>query len=69
MAILNYDLIPYKEKRSTGERVVRNAFYMPDPSEHENPNLYKGYYTDDFFGLEIDAIVPFNETMTKMLDW
>lgn len=47
MAYLDYSLIPYKEKRSTGERVLRNAFYMPDPKLHKS-SLYSGDYPDDF---------------------
>lgn len=68
MAYLDYSLIPYKEKRSTGERVLRNAFYMPDPKLHKS-SLYSGDYPDDFSGLEIDPIIPLRDELVEMLNW
>ena len=50
MSLIDYSRIPYKEKRSTGERVEENAFYMP--KYEEDPSWYAGYDAVDFFGLE-----------------
>ena len=49
MPQIDYSKIPYKEKRSTGERVEENAFYMP---KHPEPDCYVGYEAVDYFGLE-----------------
>jgi hypothetical protein len=49
MPQIDYSKIPYKEKRSTGEHVKSNAFYMPKVPE---PDSYEGYEAIDFFGLE-----------------
>lgn len=49
MTKIDYSKIPYKEKRSTGEHVKSNAFYMPKVPE---PDSYEGYEAIDFFGLE-----------------
>ena len=49
MTKIDYSKIPYKEKRSTGEHVESNAFYMPKVPE---PDSYEGYEAIDFFGLE-----------------
>lgn len=46
MSLIDYSRIPYKEKRSTGERVEENAFYMP--KYEEDPSWYAG----DYFWLE-----------------
>lgn len=48
MPRINYDRIPYVEKRSTGEHVESNAFYMPKIKE---PEWYPGYETVDYFAL------------------
>lgn len=50
MPQIDYSRIPYKEKRSTGEKVKENAFYMP--KYEEDPSWYAGYDAMDFFGLE-----------------
>lgn len=49
MTKIDYSKIPYKEKRSTGEHVKSNAFYMPKVPE---PDSYERYEAIDFFGLE-----------------
>ena len=49
MSKIDYSKIPYKEKRSTGEHVKSNAFYMPKVPESD---CYEGYKVIDFFGLE-----------------
>ena len=49
MVQIDYSKTPYKEKRSTGEYVESNAFYMPKVPE---PDCYEGYEAIDFFGLE-----------------
>lgn len=46
MPNIDCDKIYYKEKKSTGERVGENAFYMP--KYEEDPERYSGYS----FGLE-----------------
>lgn len=47
---IDYSKIPYKEKRSTGEQVKENSFYMP--KYEEDSDWYYGYDAMDFFGLE-----------------
>ena len=50
MPLINYDRIPFHEKKSTGERVIENAFYMP--KYEEDRSWYYGYSANDFFGME-----------------
>ena len=69
MRYINYDLIPYEEKRSTGEQVVRNAFYMPDSNAQESKELYRGYSANDMSGLVIERIVPMSKAAVKALTW
>ena len=54
MSNIDYSKIPYKEKRSAGERVGENAFYMP--KYEEDPEWYSGYSAIDFFGLEFSHV-------------
>lgn len=49
MPQIDYSKIPFKEKRSTGEHVEENAFYMPKVPE---PDYYAGYEAVDYFGME-----------------
>ena len=53
MPQIDYSKIPFKEKRSTGEHVECNAFYMP---KHPEPDCYAGYSASDYFGLELPKI-------------
>ena len=55
MPTINYDRIPYVEKRSTGERVIENAFYMPKAGE--DSAWYSGYDAKDFFGMKMERII------------
>ena len=49
MPNIDYSKIYYKEKKSTGERVGENAFYMPKyPDE---PDELFSYKVMDLFGL------------------
>ncbi len=55
MPKIDYSRIPYKEKRSTGEKIVRNAFYMAD--EDLSLDLYQNFFSYDFSDLKVnDAI-------------
>lgn len=65
MPLINYDLIPYKDEISTGEHVVKNSFYMPG-KKIEDPEMYREYYEYDFFGLEIESIIPGRSNMGSM---
>ena len=56
MPRINYDTIPYKRQWSTGERVVSNSFYNPNPDYSESDETYKGYYAYDLFGLKIEEL-------------
>ncbi len=47
--VIDYNKIPFKEKRSTGEHIKKNAFYIPE--YEEDPNWHDGYDATDFFGL------------------
>jgi len=64
---IDYSKIPFKERRSTGEKVKRNAFYMP--RVEEDPGLYYGYDANDFFGLETKAITPLSDEEFRAVDW
>ena len=57
----------FKEKRSTGERVEKNAFYMPKVKE--DPRWYDGYDAADFFGLETERITPLSDEEFRAVDW
>jgi hypothetical protein len=69
MKINEYVYVPHKKERSTGVHIVRNAFYIPDPSVHESHDLYKGYDANDLFGLEIVKIVPMDEALARAFNW
>ena len=56
---IDYTKIPYKEKRSVGECIKSNSFYMP--KYEENSDWYYGYDAMDFFGLETKKIIPLND--------
>ena len=62
-----YEEHPYKERRSTGERVEKNAFYMPKVKE--DPTWYNGYSASDFFGLETERIIPLTPEEKRAVDW
>ncbi len=64
---IKYSDIPFKEKRSTGERVEKNAFYMPKVKE--DPRWYDGYSTTDSFGLETERITPLSDEEFRGVDW
>lgn len=64
---IDYSKIPFKERRSTGEKVKKNAFYMP--RVEEDPGLYYGYDAIDFFGLETQRITPLPEEQRRAVDW
>lgn len=54
--LIDYTKIPFREKRSTGEHVIKNSFYLP---RTENNEFTRKSYSDldffgiDFFGLEM----------------
>ena len=57
MMTIDYNRIPYYEKRDIGECAVRNAFYLRDIDEVEHSELHDGYHTHDYFGFSLaDAI-------------
>lgn len=58
MPRINYDTIPYEKQWSTGERVVSNGFYNPDPDYSESAETYRGYYAHDLFGLKVEELKP-----------
>jgi len=45
MPKIDYTDIPYEKEYSTGEHVIRNAFYLPDETAEESPEIYRGYHT------------------------
>lgn len=65
--MINYDRIPYAEKRSTGEHVVENAFYMPKSGE--DSVWYSGYDANDFFGMKTERIIPLSTEKSRTFDW
>lgn len=64
---IDYSKIPFKEKRSTGERVENNAFYMPKAGD--DSMWYDGYDAADFFGLETERIIPLTPEEKRAVDW
>ena len=68
-ATLDYSKIPYDPAKAYKHVRRRGGFFNPDPELKENREIYRGYYTDDFFGLEIDVVKKYSEEMTKLLDW
>ena len=67
MPNINYSKIPYKEKKSTGERVGENAFYMPKyPDESDELFSYK---VMDLFGLKTKKIVPLSDSEMDATNW
>lgn len=69
MPKIDYSDMPYDPERSTGEKVRRNAFYLPDKRYVESPEIYRGYFTLDTTGLIIDNPVLLRETVyTKGTD-
>ena len=56
MPQVNYNEIPYERQWSTGERVVSNSFYNPNPDYSESEEIYRGYYTYDLFGLKTEKL-------------
>ena len=64
---IDYSKIPFKEKRSTGERVEKNAFYMPKAGD--DSMWYDGYDAADFFGLETERITPLSDEEFRGVDW
>ncbi len=67
MPLIDYEKIPFKEKRSTGEHVLENAFYLP--KTREESSWYSGYSANDFFGLEIERITPLDAEEMMAVDW
>ncbi len=65
MPKIKYDKMPYERKFSTGEKVVENGFYRPDPNLGETSDIYRGYSTLDLFGLQIDNMVIDTREMKK----
>ena len=67
MPYIDYNKIPYEEKRSTGEHVKKGAFYMP--MYEENEGLYDGYDAVDLFGLALPKIIPLSDEEKEMVNW
>lgn len=67
MPNIDYSKIYYKEKKSTGERVGENAFYMP--KYEEDRQWYYGYSANDFFGMETKKIVPLSDSEIDATNW
>lgn len=53
MMTIDYDKLPYYEKKDIGESVVRNAFYLRDNDEVDFSDVYNGYHTHDYFGFNM----------------
>lgn len=67
MPNIDYSKIYYKEKKSIGERVGENAFYMPKyPDE---PDELFSYKVMDLFGLETKKIVPLSDSEMDATNW
>jgi hypothetical protein len=67
MPNIDYSKIYYKEKKSTGERVGENAFYMSKyPDE---PDELFSYKVMDLFGLETKKIVPLSDSEMDATNW
>ena len=52
MPRINYDAMPYERKLSIGEHVASNAFYNSDMAGGESRDIFRGYFTYNYFGLE-----------------
>ena len=52
MPKIDYSRIPYKEKRSTGEHVIRNAFYMAE--KRQSSTSHEKYFACDYSDLSFD---------------
>lgn len=57
MPKINFDDMPYEKQLSTGERVVSNGFYHPDPDAEESSDIYRGYHAVDLFNIFLDNAV------------
>ena len=62
---INYDAMPYERKLSTGEHVASNAFYNSDTACEESHDIFRGYYTYNYFGLEFFDEAPAAETVSE----
>ena len=54
-------------KKSTGERVGKNAFYMPKYTDE--PDELFSYKVMDLFGLETKKIVPLSDSEMDATNW
>jgi len=52
MPRIDYSKMPYKKLISCGEYVIPGEFYRSDTAIQENPEIYRGYWTYNFFGIE-----------------
>lgn len=50
MPKLDYTDMPFTRQQST-EQAPENAFYNISPDAEESPDIFRGYYTYNFFGL------------------
>lgn len=64
---IDYDKIPYEEKRSTGEHVKKGAFYMSKCEEDDGQ--YDGYDAVDLFRLTLPKIEPLSDEEMEMVNW
>ncbi len=65
MPKIDYSDMPYDPERSTGEKVRRNAFYLPEESYKESSDIYRGYFTIDTAGLTFNNPVLLSKTVYK----
>ena len=63
MPKIYWDDMTYEPKRSTGEIVRKNAFYLPDQSLEVSGDIYRGYHTINTAGLTINNPVLLSETV------
>ena len=67
MPKIDYSKIYYKEKKSTGERVGENSFYMP--KYPDDPDKLFSYREMDLFGLKTKKIVPLSDSEMDATNW
>ncbi len=58
MMTIDYNKIPYYNKKDICETAIRNAFYLRDIDEVESSDLHEGYHMHDYFGFSLsDAFI------------
>ena len=63
MPRIDYSKMPYDKIVSAGERVLHGGFYYLNNNVEESSDIYRGYYTYNYFGIEFydddtDADIP-----------